>query len=39
MWNLIKSDTGELVHKRETDSEILNPNLFLTRWKYGEGDK
>ena len=27
MWNLIKNDTKELIHKTETDSKISKPNL------------
>ena len=34
MWNLIRSDMGELVHKRETDSEISKPNLWLPKGKH-----
>ena len=27
MWNLIKNNTKELIHKTETDSKISKPNL------------
>ena len=36
MLTLIKNDTGELVHKTETDSEISKPNLGLPKGKRGE---
>ena len=28
-----KNDTKELIHKTETDSKILKPNLWLPCWK------
>ena len=31
MWNLTKNDTKELIHKIETDSKILKPNMWLPR--------
>ena len=34
MWNLIKNDTKELIHKAERDSKILKPNLSLPKGKY-----
>ena len=37
MWNLIKNDTKELIHKAEIDSKILEPNLWLPKEKHGEG--
>ena len=33
MWNLIKNDTKELIHKAERDSKILKPNLSLPKGK------
>ena len=29
MWYLIQNDTNELIHKAETDSQILKSNLRL----------
>ena len=38
MQNLIKNDTKELIHNPDTDSEILKPNLWLSKGKHwGEG--
>ena len=38
MWNLIKNDTGELVHKTETDQKISKPSLGLPKCKHwGQG--
>ena len=33
MWNLIKDDTKELIHKTETESEISKANLRLPKGK------
>ena len=35
-WNLIRNDTKELIHKAETDTKILKPNLRSPKGK-GEG--
>ena len=35
MWNLIKNDTEELIHKIETDTQILKSNLCLQKGKRG----
>ena len=29
MWNIIKSDTKDLIYKRETNSQISKPILWL----------
>ena len=34
-----KNDTKELIHKTETDSKILKPNLWLTKGNTGRRDK
>ena len=39
MWNLIKNDTKELIHKTETDSKISRTNLGLPKWKRLGRDK
>ena len=39
MWNLIKDDSGELVHKMESDSKISKQNLWLSKGKQWGGDK
>ena len=37
MWNPIKNDTKELIHKTETDSKSLKPNLGLPNGKHSGG--
>ena len=37
MWNLIKNDTKELIHKTERDSKILKTNLQLPKGKCYRG--
>ena len=39
MWNLIKNDAGELVHKTGSDSKISKPNLWLPKGKHWRRDK
>ena len=33
MWNPIKNDTKDPIHKSKTDSKISNPNLWLPKGK------
>ena len=33
-WNLIKNDINELIHKTETEFQILKTNLWLTKGKH-----
>ena len=36
MWNLVKkNDTNEVIYKTETDSQILNSNIWLPKEKHG----
>ena len=37
MWNLLESDTKELIHKTETDSQTSKTNLRLPKGKGGGG--
>ena len=37
MWNLIKMIEMHLFIKKETDSHILKPNLWLPKWKHWGG--
>ena len=37
MWNLKKNHTNELIYKTETDSQMLNTNLWLPRGKGWSG--
>ena len=40
MWNLIQNDAKKLIHRTETDVEILKANLWLPKakcWREGEG--
>ena len=35
MWNFLKKDTKEFIHKTEIDSKISKPNLQLPKGKHG----
>ena len=39
MWNPIKNNTKELIHKTETDSNVSKQNLWLPKGNVGGRDK
>ena len=39
MWNPIKNNAKELIHKTETDSNVSKQNLWLPKGNVGGRDK